>query len=93
MKETLNNFIPNIKKIITYLRGNTIDGQRIYIQRWAKQNGFHIQKKFCEESSAFQGKRPIFEEMLDYAIDNKDIIDGIVVYALSRFASTKAAHN
>jgi hypothetical protein len=44
MKETLNNFIPNIKKIITYLRGNTIDGQRIYIQRWAKQNGFHIQK-------------------------------------------------
>jgi site-specific DNA recombinase len=89
MKETLNNFIPNIKKIITYLRGNSIDGQRIYIQRWAKQNGFHIQKEFCEESSAFQGKRPIFEEMLDYAIDNKDIIDGIVVYALSRFARTQ----
>lgn len=98
MKEILNSVMSKLIKIIIYLRvssgqqaefGNSIDGQRIYIQRWAKQNGFHIQKEFCEESSAFQGKRPVFEEMLEYAIENRDIIDGIVVYALSRFARTQ----
>ena len=82
--------------LISYIRvssnrqveeGDSIDGQKRDIQSWVERNEHKVIKEFIDEGcSGFRGKRLIFDNMIQYAIQNKDLIEGIIVYNFSRFA-------
>lgn len=83
-------------RLISYIRvssnkqveeGNSLDGQRLDIKRWVQRNKHKVIKEFIDEGhSGYKGKRLVFENMVEYALQNKEIIDGIIVYNFSRFA-------
>ena len=86
----------NHMKLAGYIRVSTnrqaaendsIDGQKLYMQKWAKQNDHTIVKYYIEGAhSAFKGTRRVFEEMLDEVKTGDLGYQGLVVYSLSRFA-------
>ncbi|HCG7917267.1 TPA: recombinase family protein, partial [Vibrio parahaemolyticus] len=68
-------------------KGDSIDGQRNYIESWAKNNNHSIERWYIDDGkSAFNGKREQYELMLN-ELDN-DVVqaEAIVVYSLSRFS-------
>ncbi len=83
-------------KLAAYIRVSTsrqanendsLDGQKIAIMRWAKQNDHQIVKYYIEEGkSAFRGNRPTMDQMLADIELGKVNFEGVVVYSLSRFA-------
>ena len=68
MNKTIDNVMHKVIKVIVYLRvssgrqaefGNSINGQRIYIQRWAEQHRFHIEKiTFYNDVAVITGSKP-----------------------------------
>ncbi len=68
-------------------KGDSIDGQREYIQRWAKSNGHEIVHWYVDEAaSAFKGRRFVFDVMLHELSEQIIDANGVVVYSLSRFS-------
>jgi len=82
--------------LISYIRvssnrqveeGDSIDGQTRDIKSWVERNEHKVIKEFIDEGcSGFRGKRLVFDNMIQYAIQNKGLIEGIIVYNFSRFA-------
>jgi len=65
---------------------DSFDGQKRDILKWAKENGFEIQKFYYEPgNSAFRGKRPILDLILHEI--NEEIVspDAVIVFSFSRF--------
>ena len=83
-------------KLAAYIRVSTnrqasendsIDGQKVYIEKWARAQNHTIVKYYIEDGhSAFKGTRPVFDQMLNDIQEGDVIYSGLVVYSLSRFA-------
>ncbi len=70
---------------------DSLDGQRIAIERWAVQNGHKIVKYYNEEAhSGYKGTRPELEKMLSHIQTAEIKYQGVVVYALSRFSRNES---
>tara|TARA_R110000765_G_scaffold425778_1_gene539565 strand:- start:10 stop:1626 length:1617 start_codon:yes stop_codon:yes gene_type:complete len=84
-------------KLASYLRvssqrqateGDSIEGQRIQIEDWAKANNHEIVKEYCDSGfSAYNnGIRHEFNRMIADAVSDLTPFEGIVTYNLSRFS-------
>jgi site-specific DNA recombinase len=83
-------------KLASYLRvssqrqateGDSIEGQRIQIENWAKANNHEVVKEYCDAGfSAFNGVRQDFNRMISDAVSDFATFEGIVTYNLSRFS-------
>ncbi|MCW8194014.1 recombinase family protein [Proteobacteria bacterium 005FR1] len=66
---------------------DSLDGQRRKILRWCEQRGHTVVKYYVEAGqSAFEGRRPNFERLINDATSSDRSFDGIVVYNYSRFS-------
>ncbi|WP_166422398.1 recombinase family protein [Paraglaciecola sp. 20A4] len=83
-------------KLVSYVRvssqrqaseGDSIEGQRIQINDWAKANNHEIVMEYCDSGfSAFNGVRHEFKRMISDAVAESPTFEGIVTYNLSRFS-------
>ncbi|HCE3382595.1 TPA: recombinase family protein [Vibrio parahaemolyticus] len=73
--------------------GDSLEGQRLSIDKWAKENGHEVVKWYIEQGiSAFSGvTRKEFNRLLIDIKANEIDIDAVVVYCLSRFSRTLLA--
>ena len=90
-------------KLISYRRvssnkqvteGDSLEGQKRTIEQWVKRRGHQIAMEFVDGGvSAYKNSktRKAFCDMLEYAVSNKEYVDGIIVYNLSRFARNELA--
>ena len=90
-------------KLISYRRvssnkqvteGDSLEGQKRTIEQWVKRRGHEVVMEFVDGGvSAFKSSttRKAFCDMLEYAVSNKENVDGIIVYKLSRFARNELA--
>ncbi len=68
-------------------KGDSIDGQRKSITRWATERGGNIIKWYIDDGvSAYKGKRNNFDLMLQELESDIVKVDGLIVYSLSRFS-------
>lgn len=67
-------------------QGVSIEDQVNQIEQWAKEKRHIVVARYIDSgTSAFSGKRPHFEQMVDEALSNPNPFDAIVVYSQSRF--------
>lgn len=66
---------------------DSLEGQLKDLHHYCEQNGHIIVKEYIDGgNSAYQGARPIFEQMITEVTSGVFDVDAVVVYSLSRFA-------
>jgi DNA invertase Pin-like site-specific DNA recombinase len=71
---------------------DSIAGQKKHIIKWAKENNIDIEKIYVEPgNSAFRGRRPILEHILNEIEEGIVNPNAVLVYAYSRFTRKAAA--
>ncbi|MDA9069181.1 recombinase family protein [Algibacter sp.] len=83
------------KKAILYRRvsttdqkthGNSLNAQKDRLRGFCKEKGISIKKEFEEDFSAKNFKRPIIQELLEFAHKNKNEIDFLLITSWDRFS-------
>lgn len=64
----------------------SIPDQRHQLQSWCRAHGYEPAAEFVEAgASATDDRRPIFQQMIEWACDGENAFDVIIVHSYSRF--------
>ena len=66
--------------------GNSLSAQKSTLRDFCVKNGVGVVKEFEEDYSAKDFDRPAFKEMLEFAIENKNKIDYLLIVSWDRFS-------
>lgn len=89
-------------RAVLYVRVSTVeqvsnfslDTQEAACRSYCKQNQWQVVRVFRDEGeSAKSTARPQFQEMLRFCRENRETIDMVVVYSLSRFSRASLDHH
>ena len=66
--------------------GNSLSAQKSSLREFCVKKGVEVIKEFEEDYSAKDFDRPVFKEMLEFAIQNKNKIDYLLIVSWDRFS-------
>ena len=68
------------------IHGYSLGSQKDSLRNFCSLNSIEIDKEFEEDFSAKSFNRPVFRQLLDYAVKNKNKIDYLLVTKWDRFS-------
>ena len=63
----------------------SIPDQRTQLKSWCRAHCYTVAAEFVEGASAGDGRRPVFQQMIERACDGEQSFDCVVVHSYSRF--------